>query len=76
MVVEKQYRIESLVLSGRGNISFYNQMGQEGLDFRLSHVLWMPLVVKQDKPFYPRYIRFFRANGISFQPNALPDSVQ
>jgi hypothetical protein len=76
MIVEKQYRIESLVLSGRCNISIYNQMGQKSFDFRLSHILRMPLIVKQDKPLYPRYIRSFGANGISFQPNELPDFVQ
>jgi hypothetical protein len=62
MIIEKQYGVECLILSGSRDISIYGQMRQKGFDFRLSHFIRMPFAVEQDKPFYPGCISLFRAD--------------
>ena len=49
---------------------------EEFLDFAAPHLVWMPLVVKQDIAPPPVDVSFFRPNGIVLQPDFLADRVK
>jgi hypothetical protein len=51
-------------------------MGQEGGDFRLTHLRRMTFTVKEDEALYPLYIGLFRANTVMLHANDITNLVE
>lgn len=61
LVVKKKQARESLVLCGGGHVFPNSSMREELIDLSLTHLLRMPLPMKQDIPLRPMHVRLFRA---------------
>jgi hypothetical protein len=68
--------MECPVLSRSSHIAFRSQAGEKGFDLRLSHVLGMALVVKDDKPDDPSGMGFFRSDAVVLEPHDFPNPVE
>ena len=62
--IEKQQCGKSLTLRGRRDLARDRQMREKRFNLCCTHVEWVPLTVKQDEPFDPCNIRFFRAGTV------------
>lgn len=68
MLVEKNQRIECLILGIGCHIAIDRQMRQEFNHFLIMHILRMPLVVIQDESFGPLEIGVFRPDAVIPDP--------
>jgi hypothetical protein len=51
--IEEKESAQRLVLRRGAHVFIRCQIGQEGVDFRLAHLAWVPNVVKEDEPLNP-----------------------
>jgi hypothetical protein len=51
-------------------------ISKTSLDLLFTHILGVPLVVKQNEPSDPFRVRFFSSDGKSLKADALPDLIQ
>lgn len=61
--VQEQDRGRGLVLGRGGAMAIPREMGQEGRDLRLAHVLGVPLAVEHDVAAAPMAVRLLGAEG-------------
>jgi len=59
LTVEEQQGAEGLVLGGGGDVLLHGQVGEKGLNFRDSHLLWVSLAVEQDVALDPVHVGLF-----------------
>jgi hypothetical protein len=74
--VEEEDGAESLRLSGRGDIFFNGERGEEVRDFRFSHIGGMTFVVEEDKLFDPVEVSLFGANAVMFEADDVADLIE
>ena len=58
-------------MGGRGDVFDPRQVGQKFGQFRLGHLQWMTLVVKQDKTPNPACVGFLGAGAEVFTPDGV-----
>jgi len=66
MLVKKQQRAESLVLSGCGDALLDCKMSEKFGDFFLVHFVWVPFAIKENITANPIDIRLLGADRVMF----------
>ena len=70
----RQHRHDSL--GGSGNRLFVCQAGDECSNLRLSHLCWVPFVMKENVSFDPFNVGLLGADTVMLHPNHLLDLVE
>jgi len=76
LLVKKQQRAESLILSGCGDALFNGEMGKEVGDFFLAHFVRVAFAMKENVTANPIDVRLFGADRIMFHPQVPPDAIE
>ena len=66
LLVKKQQRAESLVLSGCSDALFDRKMSEKFGNFFLAHFLWMAFAMKENVAANPIDVRLLSADGVMF----------
>jgi hypothetical protein len=66
LLVKKQQRAESLVLSGCRDAFFDRKMSEKFGDFFLAHFVWVAFAMKENVTANPIDIRLLSADGVMF----------
>lgn len=74
--IEKQQGIERLVLSGRGYILIFCEVGEKGFNLCGAHFGGVAFVVKEDIAPGPMSLGFFGAIGIMLQPDGIAKLIK
>ncbi|MBU0493635.1 MAG: hypothetical protein KKB13_17455 [Chloroflexi bacterium] len=74
--IEEQDGTVGLILGGRGHVSVHGQVGEEGCDLGVAHLIGVALVVKEDKAADPVHVGLFGADGIVFEADGVADLVE
>ena len=78
LLVKKQERAESLILSGRCDAFFHREMSKEFTDFFLAHLARVAFAMKENVTANPIDVRLLGADGVMFYPQMpahAPDSL-
>jgi len=76
MAIKEENGIESLILSGRGDVPLNSQMREEGFYLSWPHFLGMALVMEEDVSCHPADIGNLGAYAVMFDSQNLPCSIQ
>ena len=71
-----QRHVQGLILCRCGDAAIYREMRQECANLCRSHLLRVPLVVKQDEPLDPRNVGLLRAISQMFDPAGIGHLVK
>lgn len=63
-------------MGGGGDVAFDGEVGEEGFDFRFSHIFKMAFVVKEYEAADPLNVAFFGAIGVVFNSEGVADLVK
>ena len=63
-------------MGGGSDVEVYGQVGEEGFDFRGSHIFGMSFVVEEDEAFDPVDVGFLGADGVVFEADGLTNSIE
>ncbi len=76
LLVKEEQCVESLVLSGRGNVAIKCEMAEESCDLFFAHLLRVPFIVEEDEAANPIDIGLFGANAVAFDAEVPTDAVE
>ena len=76
VTIEKQERVEGLVLSGSRDMSIHSQMSQESLDLGLPHFEGVFLIMKEHEPLGPRDVALFGSDRVMSHANSISHLLQ
>jgi hypothetical protein len=76
LLVKKQQRAESLVLSGCRNAFFDCEIGKEFADLFLTHFLRVAFAMKKNVTANPIHVRLLGADGVMFDPQMPTDAIK
>ena len=76
LLVKKQQRAESLVLSGCSDAFFDRKMSEKFGDFFLAHFVWVAFAMKENVAAYPIHISLLGTDRIVFHAQLPADPVE
>ena len=76
LLVKKQQRAESLILSGCSDALFDREMSEKSGDFFLPHFVWMAFLMKENVTANPIDVSLFGADGVMFHAQMPADAIE
>ena len=76
LLVKKQQRTESLILSRCGDALLDSEMSEKFGDFFLAHFVWMAFAMKKNESPYPINVSLLCADGVMFHAQMPADAIQ
>ncbi len=76
LLVKKQQRTESLILSRCGDALLHSEMSEKFGDFVLAHFVRMAFAMKKNVTSNPIHVRLFGANRIMLNAQVPADAVE
>ncbi len=74
--VEKELRVESLVLRRSGDVLLDREVGEEGADLGRAEISRMPGPVEADEPDDPPQVRLLRSDAVVPQPYGIAHPIE
>src|SRR5207244_4673368 len=74
--IQKKNCVQRLVLSRGADMAVVRQTGEKPCNLRLAHFSRMALVMEENKPLNPPYIRLFGFAAVMSDADRLPDLIQ
>src|SRR3954462_10952216 len=71
LLVKEKQRTESLILSRGGDVQDRSEVAEEGSDFGLAHLFWVPLLVEKHVSPDPIEIRLLCAKAVMLLPREM-----